>query len=33
MTTYQVSPAPTQQILQCDSPVTGVLTGRNLIGL
>jgi hypothetical protein len=32
VTTYQVSPAPTQQVLQCDSPVWGVLDGSNLIG-
>ena len=32
VTTYQVSPAPTQQILQCDSPVWGVLDGQNLLG-
>ena len=32
MTTYQVSPAPTQTILQCDSPVWGVLDGANLLG-
>lgn len=32
VTTYQVSPAPTQTILQCDSPVWGVLDGSNLLG-
>ena len=32
VTTYQVSPAPTQTILQCDSPVWGVLDSQNLLG-
>ena len=32
VTTYQVSPAPSQQVLQCDSPVWGVLDGSNLLG-
>jgi hypothetical protein len=32
VTTYQVSPAPTQTILQCDSPVWGCLTGQSLLG-
>jgi hypothetical protein len=32
VTTYQVSPAPTQSVLQCDSPVWGVLDGANLLG-
>ena len=32
VTTYQVSPAPTQQILQCDSPAYGCVTGGSLLG-
>ena len=32
VTTYQVSPAPSQQVLQCDSPVWGCLTGQSLLG-
>jgi Spherulation-specific family 4/Putative Ig domain len=32
VTTYQVSPAPTQTVLQCDSPVWGCLTGQSLLG-